>query len=353
MGFSDLRISPLTDSPARGIAISFNFEHPRNEIPLTLQGEIYSEDGKFLGPLNSRNLWKNSLEGSIHGQYEIPAYQYDPRLIIGKTGSPYQMTGMFDQLTVEFIESVRQKNKKRDVIFIVSLSATILDHGLRMMNNVYVSHRKNPNIAFPAFADSEVPYDKRLNVVVAVGDMALKLYNSGELRISIPASDWIHDYQERLGLGRHLIIESKLPELEKLELQGNQNNDQKILSQRLSKSIEIVKDIQKEFNKGEWGTVVEESVKLFELIGKDNKGIIKNLITESTGISNEKAQSLTDALDKLYGYAADLHHPVDRDTKGVKQPFFGEKEDAELIYTVSLSIVNLLERKLVKSLRNP
>ena len=96
---------------------------------------------------------------------------------------------------------------------------------------------------------------------------------------------------------------------------------------------------------------MEESVKLFELVKKNNTGVIKRLMSESTGLTLDKVQSLTEALDRLYGYAAELHHPVDRENKEVKPPFVGEKEDAQMIYFISLSFVNMLSRKLSKSVK--
>ena len=55
-------------------------------------------------------------------------------------------------------------------------------------------------------------------VVVHTGSMEYKLYSSGEIRLTIPASDWIQDCQRQLGLGKHVIIESSLPDLESTEL---------------------------------------------------------------------------------------------------------------------------------------
>ena len=45
LGFKNLKVSPLNNSVARGISISFNFDIPSNEIRISLQGELFSEDG--------------------------------------------------------------------------------------------------------------------------------------------------------------------------------------------------------------------------------------------------------------------------------------------------------------------
>lgn len=352
MGFNDLKINPLNNSSARGLAISFVFNIPRNEIRVSLQGELLSEDGKFICTLNERTLWKDRMEGSGHGQFIMPVYPGNSERI-GSSNNSIQMVGTLDSLAIEHIESVRQINVKKDAVFIVKLSATTLDPRLQIMNNVYISHLRNPSINFPAFAEREVPYDKQVTLVVAPGgNMDYKLYSSGEIRLTIPASDWIHDYQRQLGLGKHVIIESSLPDLESTDLPKNVNEEKKTLAERLQKSYEILVNMQNELNKGEWGNVVEESVKLFELVKKDNAGVIKKLMSESTGLALDKVQSLTEALDKLYGFAAELHHPVDRENKKVKQPFLGEKEDAQMIYFISLSLVNMLSKKLSKSVRN-
>ena len=352
MGFNNLKISPLNNSVARGIVILFSFDIPRNEIRVSLQGELFSEDGKFICALNERTLWNDIIEGSRYGQFMLPVYSSNfDRFDLSKTF--IQMVGILDSLAIEHVESVRQINKKKDAVFIVKLSATTLDPGLQLMNNIYVSQLKNSNTKFLTFADTEVLNDKQVNLVVASsGHMEYKLYSSGEIRLTIPASDWIQDYQRQLGLGKHVIIESSLPDLESTELPKNVNEEEKTLAERLTKSYEILVNMQNELNKGEWGDVVEESVKLFELVKKDNTGVIKKLMSESTGLASDKVQSLTEALDKLYGYAADLHHPVDRENKKVKQPFVGEKEDAQMIYFISLSFVNMLSKKLSKSVKH-
>lgn len=191
MGFSDLKINPLNNSATRGITISFVFKVPNNEIRVSLQGELFSEDGKFICALNERTLWKDSIEGSNHGQFKIPVYPGNlDRSDFNSTS--IQMVGILDSIAIEHVESVRQINKKRDAVFIVKLSATTLDPNIQVMNSVYVNQIKGSNIKFPAFAEGEVPYDKQVNLVVAPGgNMKYKLYSSGEIRLTIPASDWI------------------------------------------------------------------------------------------------------------------------------------------------------------------
>ena len=352
LGFNDLKVSPLNNSIARGISISFSFNIPSNEIRMSLQGELFSDDGKFICALHERTLWKDRMEGSRHGQFKIPVYSgsFD-RSDLSSTF--IQMVGTLDSQAIEHVESARQINRKKDAVFIVKLSATTLDPSLQVTNNVYIRQLKNTVIKLPAFADAEVPFESRLRLLAASSEsMEYKLYSSGEIRLTIPASDWIQDYQRQLGLGKHVIIESSLPDLERTEIPKNLNGEEKALAERLTKSFEILVNMQNELNKGEWGNVVEESVKLFELIKKNNTGFIKKLMSESTGLTSEKVQSLTEALDKLYSYAAELHHPVDRESREVKQPFVGEKEDAQMIYSISLSFVNLLSRKLSKSVKN-
>ena len=106
----------------------------------------------------------------------------------------YSNGGTLDNLVIEHVESVRQINRKKDVVFIVKLSAITLDQSLEVINNVYAGQLKTPFIKFPAFDDAEIPYNKRMSLVVAhTGSMEYKLYGSGEIKVTIPASDWIKD----------------------------------------------------------------------------------------------------------------------------------------------------------------
>ncbi|MBT9163814.1 MAG: hypothetical protein DDT24_00734 [Chloroflexi bacterium] len=112
--------------------------------------------------------------------------------------------------------------------------------------------------------------------------------------------------------------------------------------------------MDKDLLSGEWREVVKKSREFWDLFHKESKQLdvrafIKRLITETTGLEEDKSGNIVKGVNQLYGYASDLLHPVGG--SGVKDIFVGGKEDAYLIYSLAASFLNMIVSKFKLSLQ--
>ncbi len=166
-----------------------------------------------------------------------------------------------------------------------------------------------------------------INILTSPGSLfTYHKYKLSGITIAIPSSDWRQDFQEPLGIGRFMVIE--IPELDPEDSNiKNIPGDIKILVDRISNSKNILKCMEKYINDGDWGRVIEESRKFFELYDKDVKRKIKEMIINSTGISDDSATKFTTGIDNLFSYSSTLHHSVSKEGNDseVNTAFSGEK----------------------------
>lgn len=263
------------------------------------------------------------------------------------------MTALLDEKVIDFMERTREKTPKKDTVLQIKINVSYLKIHLKVGKYRVDIVPNTGDTQFVMLADSRTK-DNGDKLKMLLPDNQFRDNRTFSSMVetvtfvrTIASSDWVNDFQVPLGVGKFLIVEIKQPDalVNGAELRRS-NDGEKQLAKRLVDAQNRLQSVEKLLREGEWGKVVKESVELFEILKKDNISTIKQVISESTGITTDKAGQLTEALDKLYGYAADLHHPIDESTKGVKAPFTGGKEDAYLVYIISCSLINALSRKL-------
>ena len=80
------------------------------------------------------------------------------------------------------------------------------------------------------------------------------------------------------------------------------------------------------------------------------KNDLKVLLGITTNLPVDKCEDFTTALDRLYNFSSQFHHPLD---KGKVSPIINvNKEDAYFVYMFMLSIIPLLIKKLDYLRRN-
>ncbi|MHB1664267.1 MAG: hypothetical protein ACYCT7_03250 [bacterium] len=159
-----------------------------------------------------------------------------------------------------------------------------------------------------------------------------------DLPITIPSSDWIHDFCPAFNIGKFFVFEYLMP---------NYTEGSDSFEERLNKAINAIKDMESKMIAGEWTDVIEDSRPIFELL--KNQGEIKNLFIED-GFTDEAYNNLNNSLQSLFDFSSKFHHSVSQ-TKKVMPKIKASKEDAYLIYTISMTIVNLISKKLQKKLK--
>ena len=255
---------------------------------------------------------------------------------------------ILNERTLDYIEDRRAKDPKRNVILKFNLILTTLQHSLRIGN--YNAHKEN-GINFIIDAPNNPRRgDGNYNMLVPEhnnGQLLSYVRYPVKLEHTITSDDWIGDFQKPLGIGSFLVVEIPLLELPAVD-ESKLNAQQKVFKEKLDSAYEKLPSVEKELRAGDWKNVIRDSREVIELFNKGVTRYMKQLVAETTNISEEKAGDLTFGVDKLTSYTSDFHHPLENGKP--KKVYTGEKEDAYLTYVVAASLTNLLARKFVKSL---
>jgi len=153
-----------------------------------------------------------------------------------------------------------------------------------------------------------------------------------EVRIS--ASDWIHDYCPIFDFGRFIVFE--LPILEKVSESGT-------FEKKINSAITSLKDMEQNMREGEWNSVMIYSRDISELFRYEEG--IKDIF-ERSHCGGKAYENFKNSLLELFEFAAKFHHKLDKDRKTLLPKVKASKEDAYLIYTLSVAIVNNILAKI-------
>lgn len=350
--YQEKTVSVVADSVTPAIKMNIVAHLDYNEFPFKIIAQLYSEDHKFLTRLEQ--IDQTSVSGISRG---IPAIHNSEWVSYAnqKSDHIFEMIAILSKKSIDYIEKIREKNKKRDVVFHVKATGESLISyanlgdftlhpfpGVKQPQGVALSGNRN--------------FSNDIRILTIPQNASLFVLNKYVLQdqlITIPSSDWVNDFQVPLGVGSFMVIEIPTVNLEDEHFKSS-SSELKTLIERVRSSQGILGKMGKYLAEGEWGEVIEESRKFMELFTKDVKGSIKELVVNSTGISDDSATKLTTAFDNLEDYSNALHHSTKKDGSGpakVSNVFTGRKEDAYLIFNLCSSILNLISKKIVAYLR--
>lgn len=323
--------------------IQFNIEMSfieNKEFPLSFYGELHSEDNMFLSTLIEIGHKDKSFE--LKGKFKDVKYKeriYRIKLIT------YLSRKMLD-----YIETMRDKNPKGDVKFNLKLYGKFLESNITIspIDKIISPPLRDliPKLGgaqqwanrYLLFFGEKLPDSPPTNestLISAKFDGTVITLHEHELKkeITIPASDWIHDYAPNFNMGKYLVAE--IPIIEQLKIDDE-------FSKRISKAIEALLKMQKNIISGDWTEVMEGSRHVIELLR--NEPLIKQIL-EDDGYTDVVSKEIYESLKNLFKFSSKFHHKLDLDKK-IKREFVPKKEDAYLIYFTTAGLVNLLTRKL-------
>ncbi len=153
--------------------------------------------------------------------------------------------------------------------------------------------------------------------------------------IKISSGDWLHDFYSKFQNTNYQIFELPIPKNPK----GKSG-----LANRINEVIQSIKEMENAKNEGDWNKVVKESRPIWELIR--NKNEINELLKKDE-INEQTIASYNKLIESLYDFASKFIH---KETKANEIMAINKagKEDAELIYALSVSIANLISQKINK-----
>lgn len=152
--------------------------------------------------------------------------------------------------------------------------------------------------------------------------------------IKISSSDWLHDFSPVFQRGRFQVFELPIP----TGLIGSSE-----LSKRLNAAIVSLQDMEAARNEGDWSKVIKESRPVWELIR--NKDEIRESLKKD-GIHEATVVSFGKLVDSLFDFSSKFIHRESRESEVMMNK--ANKEDAELIYAVSVSLLNLITKKVTR-----
>jgi hypothetical protein len=156
-------------------------------------------------------------------------------------------------------------------------------------------------------------------------------YSNDEVRI--PQSVWVSKFLPVFENKKYQLIELPIP-----QFTGGDEN----LHKRIDAAIKCIPKMEAARNNGEWSEVIDKSRKIWELI--NDKGSIETLFNNAD-MDAEAIDTFKTFIDQLYKLGCKFNHTVDKKRTNPMKENHASKEDAELIYTVSLSLLNFVSRK--------
>jgi len=230
---------------------------------------------------------------------------------------------------VRRIEEARTKEGKGNIHLRLILSGSVLlvdlqarPDPLKPKAQILVLEMRQPQVA------------QRLNATVVT-------------RIS--SSDWVTEYQSRLGLGKFVLLEVPL-DMEDVaaRLEGMKDRE---LTGRVVDAARMLEQANHLLREGRWRDSVRQARDALEILEKgklEKDGIsvtqgVKDII-ERAGLPEAAGNDLVQVIGRLYSFAS-ATHPVTKKEQTVDLAVF-DREDAVFVLTCIASIISMIAKKL-------
>ena len=315
------------------------FIQTKYEIPIEITGHLFSNEN------SNKNMKLANIQGFIYEPdkiFELSARgvrdEGEEKLVIKSIAS-------LNHRVLDHIETSRAKNPKGDVLLNLDIFVKTLESKISLSHMFLMESGELP-FQLPEFYKSAklvfYQYQSRefstayTDMWILSGDSSSTFIeirnNNFKEPVTIPSSDWIHDYCPVFQIGRFSVFEYLIPDY--IEGSGS-------VEERLNESINAIQKMEKNLIKYEWNQVIEDSRAVWELLR--NKEEIKDLLIRD-GYTEEAYTDLNEGIKQLFNYSSKFHHRENRG-KRVMPEIKASKEDVYLIYAISMNIVNVISKK--------
>lgn len=297
-----IKVEQLSINPMLNIWVNLEFEYSK-EIPLSLSGKLCHNSGHILSVLQEYQLNTESKYGLTFKNLlkeESSERSMDRHSV--------QLSAVLTPLALESIEREREKHTEKKVEFYIE------------------------------FTFKTIILPRELTGIDNIDSFGLNIEKKAE-RISIEQSDWVNNYSPKLGIGNFLLLELNLTDYK------NVSDFWKELIEPLKNSV---LEMEKCIRMGEWKKTIECARPFFEGLNfkRDTsfkEALIKILKKEQH--NEEGIRDLQNAIQSLFNYTSKYVHFMDRE--GSIKPYPNtKKEDAYLVYTLSIGLLNLIGSKI-------
>lgn len=313
------------------------------EIPIELSGIITTEDRKKISDI---------YKVSFFSTRDITLFAYNG---FNNEEQPLRVNAKasLNDKILNYIDSVRNVNTRGDVILNLEMKFQLAISKVRANHFRKVSSR-DLSIQLPNHLESidlkAVLFEYQRNFqrgqdalwILSTDDLGLVEMKTEEFNIDhqISSSDWIQDYCPVFELGRYFVFEYLLPDFE----DGSGS-----IEERLNAAINAVKEMKEYLISCEWNGLIEKSRSVMELI-RNQEEIIQLL--KDDGYTEQAASDLNNAIKNLFDFTSKFIHSVDRAGNELNPDIQASKEDAYFVYTLCVTLVNLISKKRNRLLNN-
>ncbi len=335
MRIEKIVVSPVIDSINPELLFEIEFYINRKfEVPLQISGNLCSKDNikisHFHQDLSDTNttLELAARSSSNEGEQKLPIKLFAP----------------LSEKALNFMQDMRNKTPTGDIDLTLNLYTQII-HSKTTISYMHIQDSNKIPSQFKKIFEDRDPvtykYERDFapisNMWILSGDgkptfLEFKNYHIKKI-VTIFSSQWINDYCPVFQLGKFIVFE--LPILE--ELRDSQ------LNERLVNSIDKIKKMKIHLLHGEWEDVIADSREIWELIKKTDE--ITDILIKS-GYTEEASEDLNNVFRGFFNLSSKFIHRLNRNKTDIIPKIPVSKEDAYLIYTLSLNIINFLANKL-------
>lgn len=311
MWIQNVKATPNRSSISSELLLNVQINYtPTAFLPINISGEIVAQDGIKLAQIYEKPTSGNQTSLiANNGQHEADATHY------------HYFGASLGERALEYIEEMRQSNTKKDIHLKLNILFKVLSTYL-----------------------NATPSTQNIFHSISSKDMHLFSTETAELTttVTISASDWVHDFLPAFGKGKYILLE--MPSLE-------MNKSTSFIEEKVKKAIEAVPRMHKELLSGEWGEVIEKSRPIWELVNeralREDSSELKEYLTRS-GFTLEANKHLLESIYHLFQFASKFIHKIGTGGKTVNPDIIASKEDANLVYSLCVNVVNLISTKINK-----
>ncbi|MDI1233386.1 MAG: hypothetical protein PSX81_03780 [bacterium] len=280
------------------------------ESPISVSGTL-SVDGKVVSYLTELKYFdRGYTELAILGEEQVVKINSGNRLNIYQTN----LTALLSPIAIDWIEKSREKEREKSV-----------------------------NLSFE-FAVRYIEMTAKSNRLYGTNPPFQRIKQSKEFRsYIISQSDWINRFYNYIGAGKFILVELPLiGEASTIPLWKDLTNELYGNIQEMDSKVKI----------GDWQSVIVVSRKFFEniKIGDNKAGNKKfrddfNQKLKQLNHDDEGIKNLHDAIWQLFEFSSKFIHTKNK-TGELKQIPTANKEDAYLVYSLSICLYNILIRNI-------
>jgi len=306
------------------------------QFPLNVAAIVRTEDKKILGVAHAMPTKLDNLQ--------LDANDSSNYINIS---SPFPLALTLTAKQIDYLEVMRSKHRKRDVILTCEVIADFLVSATTLAYLKPGEPIKDSSgatvgqvVVYSSLSPGERFYSQSSNLWVLSGNGGRAFLKRETLQksliVTINSSDWVHDYSSLWNGTQYLVIELPQPEVLTSSAQ---------LEERVNTAIAAAKRASENLLKGEWNDVLEDLRPVWELLR--NEANVHDLLSRD-GYPPDAITAFNESIKFQFEFASKFVHSLDRAGKKVLPAIQAKREDAYVCYSFAMSLLNLVSRKAVR-----